>query len=922
MSSINVSFGDANLGVQVGINHGQIYLPAAPSSELPKRPDPFSNISLSHEDFISRDALLSQIHDRSSNSGSRVVLVGLGGVGKTQLAIEHCNRIRQLSPETWVFWIHASNSARCEQSLRDLADRVKIPGREDPTANIFRLFRNWLQDEKIGGWILVLDNVDDDSLLRETYATRSEGQANDRSIITPQPPLRYLLECSNGSIIVTSRNKGVALDIASPNDIIEVPPMEKAEALDLLKKKLNISTDHEDIQQLTEALEYMPLAIIQAASYITRCSSRCSVSQYLEKIRKDDLQAVRLLQRQAGLLYQDWEAKSSIILTWQISFDSIQSTRPSATDLLSLMSFFERQGIPLSILRDSPSRAIKDNLSTGNITDSSSEEDGASRSDDESSADQSFEDDITTLCDFSLISFGENNSILTMHRLVQLTVRTWLKAHKKDAQWNERFINNLCRDFPIGEYTNWEQCHSLFPHVKLAASQCPKSHDSRQKWATLLSRAAWYAQATGNIAESVEMASKSTNENLKSLGVDSKETLKSATILATAYRLGGLWGAAEKIEVEVMKMSKTKLGLDHPSTLLSMNNLALIYQNQGRWKDSEQLFEEVMERSETSFGSDHANTLSSMNNLASIYQNQGQWKKAEQLLNKVLEISKKEPGMSDHPSTLSSMSNLALTYGNMGQWEKAERLQIDVVETRKKRLGTDHPNTLLSINSLASIYWNQGRLESTERLLTQIMETQKTKLGADHPNTLISIANLASTFWNQGRLEEAELLEVQIMEARKTKLGLDHPDTLTSMANLAVTYQNQGRWKEAEKLEVHVMEARKTKLGADHPDTLTSMGNIAWTYRNQHRLEEAEQLFIQVMEMSKTKLGVDHPDTITGMVNLAFTWESMGRLADAIDLLRSCVAKQRRILGPEHHQIVSNSKALLEWETRHLAIEA
>lgn len=186
--------------------------------------------------------------------------------------------MRQRSPETWALWIHASNAARCEKSLRDLADRVEIPGREDRSANIFQLVGNWLQDKRIGKWILVLDNVDDDELLRKPLATGTESQASGPVNASTQPPLRYLLESSNGTIIITSRSKGVALNIASPKNLIEVQPMERAEALDLLQKTADIPAESEDILPLVEALEFMPLAIVQAAAYITHRSPRCSVS--------------------------------------------------------------------------------------------------------------------------------------------------------------------------------------------------------------------------------------------------------------------------------------------------------------------------------------------------------------------------------------------------------------------------------------------------------------------------------------------------------------------------------------------------------------------------------------------------------------------------------------------------------------------
>lgn len=128
----------------------------------------------------------------------------------------------------------------------------------------------------------------------------------------------------------------------------------------------------------------------------------------MEKIRKSDHDVVRLLNYEVGPLYRDWEAKNSILLTWQISFDHIQGTRPSAAGLLSLMSFFDRQGIPESILRGQRSHETN----TVMIEDSFSEEEG------DCVAELSFEDDVVTLSDYSLISVGEQSTTFTMHRLV------------------------------------------------------------------------------------------------------------------------------------------------------------------------------------------------------------------------------------------------------------------------------------------------------------------------------------------------------------------------------------------------------------------------------------------------------------------------------------------------------------------------
>ncbi|KAJ6084179.1 hypothetical protein N7486_010979 [Penicillium sp. IBT 16267x] len=743
-----ISFGDANAGLDVGDNHGNIiYLAERQES----RPKPISTVPFPHDpDFVSRDALLEQIHQKALIPGSRIALVGLGGVGKTQLAVEYCYQVRQQSPDSWILWIHASNVARCEKSLRELADRAKIPGRQDHNANIFQLVGTWLLDEEIGKWVLVLDNVDDDELLPKPLATST--QSNDPT----QPPLRYLLQSSNGSIIVTSRDKGVARNIARHSDTIEVQPMNEAEALNLLQRKLSTSSEQRNMMQLVKTLDYMPLAIVQAAAYITHHMPRCSVLEYLEKVQKSDQKAAQLLDYEASLLYRDWEAKS-VLLTWQISFDYIKGIKPSATDLLSLMSFFDRQGIQESLLR---LQASQGNNEKSHLEwhEEDSSEDGETSS--QSDADDHFNNDIATLSNYSLITVGEDNTIFTMHRLVQLTVRTWLKVHGQLEQWKEQFIYRLYSEFPTGEFENWGKCRSLFPHIKSAESQRPKSRDSIQQWTALLYKGAWYAQESGYFAEMREMASKSREYRQKTGGAEDKDTLASTAMLATAYQLEGQWDEAEQLEVQVMETHKTKLGLEHPDTLKSMGNLAATYWNQGRLDEAEQLEVQVMETRKIKLGLEHLDTLRSMGNLAATYRSKGRWDEAE------------------HSSTLRSMGNLALTYRSKSRWDEAEQLEVQVMETHKIKLSLEHPDTLRSMGNLAATYWNQGRLDEAEQLEVQVMETRKTKLGVDHPSTLRSMANLAFTWESTGLSAEAiDLLETCVAKQRRI-IGPTHPETL------------------------------------------------------------------------------------------------------------------------------------------------
>ncbi|KAJ5552299.1 hypothetical protein N7494_001677 [Penicillium frequentans] len=932
MASIKFDDGNTNSGSQVGINNGVINV----QTEQPEpRPSPLSTVPFPPDpDFVSRDQILDQIHEKALISGCKIVLFGLGGVGKTQIVIEYAHQVRRNSPETWVFWVHASNAARCEKSLRDLADRVKIPGRQDRNVDIFQLVGNWLQDETIGKWVLILDNVDDDGLIRNPSST-GQGSQNletislSNDITTTQPPLRPLLQSSNGFIIITSRSRRVGLDIAGHRNLIEVRPMEKLEAIDLLQRKLNIPAERGSTEQLVEALELMPLAIIQAAGYITH-QPRCSVLQYLEKIQKSDRAAMRLLDYEAGLLSRDWDAKNSILLTWQVSFDYIQNVRPSAAGLLSLMSFFDRQGIQESVLRVQQTQQLNECSDSEIATDSSSEgeegEDCPSGEDDNNSSggdegsssefdlEQSFEEDIALLCDYSLISIGESNTVLTMHRLVQLTVRTWLKTHGQLEQWKEKFINNLNHEFPTGDHENWEECRSLLPHVILAVSQQPESNDYLRQWASLLYRGAWYTREIGSFADSREMALRSRKQRVKILGEEDEMTIASTVQLGMAYFLAGQWKKAEELQMQVIKTRATKLSADHPDTLTSMNNLALTYVAQGRWEEAEKIQMQVIKTRATKLSADRPDTPTSMHNLALTYTAQGRWDEAEELQVQAVEMSTTKLG-ADHPDTLPSMNNLALIYTKQGRLEEAEKIQMQVIRTRATKLSADHPDTLTSMNNLALTYMAQGRWEEAEKIQIQVIKTRATKLSADHPATLTSMNNLASTYTEQGRWDEAEELQVQAVEMSTTKLGADHPNTLTSMNNLALTYAEQGRWEEAEKIQMQVMKTRATKLSADHPDMLSGMNNLALTYAEQGRWEEAEKIQMQFMKTRTTKLSADHPGMLVSMANLAKIWKNTGRHAEAVDLLTTCVAKEQRILGPVHPYTVSDTKTLLEWET-------
>ncbi|KAM0146777.1 hypothetical protein ACHAQE_010588 [Botrytis cinerea] len=701
-------------------------------------PNPAALIPFSRDkDFVERGTILDQIYEKFTASGSRTVLVGLGGAGKSQLAIEYAYQIRERSQETWVFWVHASNTARFEQSFREIANCVKIPGRQNPQANVFQLVHDWLHDDRKGKWLVILDNADDASFLVQAQSKGRDGQTSN-NIENTRPLITYLPHCPNGSILVTTRSRDAALKLVEQRDIIAIGPMGMVEALALVEKKLEKCDNNDNTAELVEALEFMPLAIVQAASYISKRMPRYSLQDYLKDFRKSDRKRTSLLDRDSEQLRRDWEAKNSILITWQISFDYIRKIRSTAADLLSLMSFFDRQGIPEALLRSSDTHR---NLHRNQRKRSDDDDDDHSSI--STACSDEFEDDISLLQDYSFISVTADRTIFEMHRLVQLATRKWLEDQKQQEKWKQQFIKNLNEELPTGEYENWVQCQTLFPHAKLALLHEPEEQNSLQEWASILYKSGWYAWEMGNSEDAEKLSVKAMKVRKRIFGREHDETLRSMEIVGFVYSFRGQWDAAEELEVQVMETCKKKLGVDHPNTLTSMSNLALTYSNQGRWDAAEELQIQVMETS-------------------------------------------KKKLVGDHPDTLTSMSNLALTYYNQGRWDAAEELQVQVMETSKKKLVGDHPRTLTSMSNLASIYFNQGRWDAAEELQVQVMETRKKKLGVDHPHTLTSMANLAYTWKEQDRHEEALKLMEECVVLRTKILGINHPQTLSSHKNLLV----------------------------------------------------------------------------------------------------------------------------------------
>jgi nucleoside phosphorylase/tetratricopeptide (TPR) repeat protein len=779
--------------------------------------------------FVGREGEIAKVEElfENLNGPFKVALCGLGGVGKTQIALEVAYRVRERDPTCSVFWIPCTSNATVEQAFMGIAQTIGLQGVRPPDAKErVKVHLSRVSSQK---WLLIFDNADD----MDMWVGNSAGAIDLAN---------FLLPSEQGHILFTTRNRKLAVRLAS-HFVIDISEPDTGTGVKILEealKKKELLEDEGETIALLEQLTFLPLAISQAAAYIN--SNGIKLSDYTSLLKEQESDIIELLSEDFGDDGRYQDVQNPVSTTWLVSFQQVQRLNPLAAEYLSFMACINPRDVPQSLLPEAPSKKRKI-------------------------------DAIGLLKAFSFVSEQVGNRTLSLHRLVHLSTRNWLRREQQLGLQIQKTANHLNQIFPDNDYKNQMLWREYLPHALLLMGE---SHFQKER----------------------ELYKKL----IQSVG--------------RCLRTDGRYHEAAVLFADIVGLQKAEGGdNDDPCTMASMADLALTYIYQGRWKEAEELGVQVMEVRGRVLGPEHPDTLASMANLASTYRDQGRWKEAEELGLQVMEVRGRVLG-SEHPDTLTSMANLASTYWNQGRWKEAEELVVQVIEVRGRVLGPEHPDTLASMANLASTYRNQGRWKEAEELDMQVMEAHGRVLGPEHPDTLTSMANLASTYWNQGRWKEAEELDMQVMEVHGRVLGPEHPDTLTSMANLASTYFNQGRWKEAEELDVQVIEVRGRVLGSEHPDTLTSMANLASTYRNQGRWKEAEELDAQVMEVRGRVLGPEHPDTLASMANLAHTFYSQENIYKALVLMEDCVKLRGKLLGHSHPHTRNSARSLKRWKKK------
>ena len=468
-------------------------------------------------------------------SGEYVIQRGTGSRAhsfsrKSQIAIEYAYRVRELAPQTWVFWVYASNASRIKEAYKDIAAKLKLPGWKEPNIDTFDLVYKWLCDERNGRWLMILDNVDDDQIF--------SGPANSEDVAhrTEETPLlRYLPQSSNGWILVTSRNRRAALNLVGASQkgrrVLQVETMAEKEALLLLKNNVTMDeASEDDSKTLVKILEYIPLAITQASAYITVNQQTFSVSRYLQIYREGEKNQEFLLNSDkiAGDLRRDPRVSNAVIIAWQISFEQISKSNPAAADLLSLMSMFESKWIPERLVRDG-----RDFLQ--------------------------FEEALEPLINFSLIKVKNTKEseqrngerLFDMHNLVQLATRTWLNTQKQFDRWVQESWRTMTTVLSVLEHS--KTCQVLLPHAQKTLHYVAKDEKTILDRATVAYHIASCLRGEGENVEAERLCREVLEATRNFLGPVHPDTLATLTELSCILVNRGKYPEAQSFREEALE---------------------------------------------------------------------------------------------------------------------------------------------------------------------------------------------------------------------------------------------------------------------------------------------------------------------------------------------------------------------------------
>jgi tetratricopeptide (TPR) repeat protein len=659
-AGVGVNYGVVSMGAGATIDARTIHLPAdairapavvAATPGLHNLPAPGNPVFVDRADTLAQlDMVMSQ------DPPSPPVVHGLGGTGKSTLALHFAHRNRERYNPIW--WIPADSPASVANGLAQLAARLNpyadIAGQTSAEAAAWAI--GWLQSHP--GWLLVFDDADSPSGIESVLGTLSGG--------------RHL---------ITSRRATGWHRVARPLPLATLPA---DAAADMLMQITNAGDDDRaGLEDLAAELGYLPLALEQAAAYIGRAA--ISPADYLHRLRR--YPARMFAASAAADAAGESDRERTIARIWQLSLQDITRQQPLAGEILRTLAWFAPDPIPRDLvygLHDDP---------------------------------LTVDDALALLATYSMITLTARS--VTIHRLVQAVARVpdpadpnrTPDAISRARDRAERLLLESLPESPLFNVPGWPRWRELLPHVLALAGHVSPDQDTPDTAAILLA-ASGFMQGDGHYEQAITAASRAVDDYQRMQGPDATETLTARSYLASAYRAAGDMATAGPLHQRNLADCERVLGTDHPDTLIARANLAYLYAWQGQPALALKLHQRNLADHERVHGPDHPHTINARANLASCYRDLGDLPRAIELHQQSVTDYARVFG-TDNAETITARSNLAYAYQLAGDLPRAIELHTQVLADRDRLYGPDHKYTQIARQLLTTAQLQESRSDST-----------------------------------------------------------------------------------------------------------------------------------------------------------------------------------------------------------------
>ncbi|EWC44427.1 hypothetical protein DRE_06795 [Drechslerella stenobrocha 248] len=794
---------------------------SAALSRLPFSKDPI---------FAPRNNIINRIGEKFAKT-LRVVLCGTAGNGKTHVAVEYAHQYSKDFPGARVLWVNARTARQFERSYAVITEDLRIQNRR---GNILTAVQRHLHQEANGHWLMVLDGVDDESLLRPTVASgKDKGKKSTSGSL-----LDYIPESMSGRVLITTRKMSLASSLVNQKSdyVIDVSALSDDDAVFLLYGAVTKdATKKQAAVELARVLNQSPLAVSIAGAYIQAQGPSFTVRNYLDLLS----QGTPKLGGESPKSEKEG-AELAAERVFNASYKLLKEKDAEAARLLLVIGSFDLQGLRHFFLaKGTDARA-------------------------------QFMQHVSLLVSYGVLKQSDDRTSVSMTALVQRCAQR-LVGQSDDPTWAaERALALVTAAFPAAESEEFETCEILYPCASAILEVQPKTTAGKTDLATLLFKLGDYNRDVGRLEAAIQYLKdcvkiredhpdknqdlvKQTKKVLDDVRDEQRRT-ESAPEVAMASGPGesksssAAWGrivgkvqsggqalseamtqeeyqeVGARIRAELEECEKT-LGKDHEETLRKADSLAVALHKRDPKGESIAIRQRVLEWCVAKYGPRSLDTIRQTYNLALAYDVQGQYDKAAELYRAAFSGAENllAPGS---PELLRILSSMALVYISQGRTSEAEEAFRVVLAGQQEKLGPDHPETLATRQNAALAAQVLGKFDLVEKDLTHVLRAQERFLGAEHEATLRTACSLALNFRLQGHHAKAEELYKLVLDSQQKVLGSDHPDTLMTRLMLGELLQEMGKLPQARVEYKTAFEGRKKLCGEKHPDTVYVMRRL------------------------------------------------------------------------------------------------